>query len=92
MRSTATAVASPPPMHSEATPLVSPYFSSAASKVTRMRAPEAPIGMAERAGAAVHVDLVVRQPQVAHGAQRDHRERLVDLIEADVARVPADLG
>ena len=40
----ATAVASPPPMHSEATPRRRPYFSSAASNVTRIRAPEAPIG------------------------------------------------
>src|SRR5688572_13825752 len=43
-RSTATAVASPPPMQSEATPFVAPYFSMAPSNVTRIRAPDAPIG------------------------------------------------
>ena len=43
-RSTATAVASPPPMHRPATPRFSPYFRIAASSVTTIRAPEAPIG------------------------------------------------
>src|SRR5262249_22369553 len=43
-RSTATAVASPPPMHSEAIPRLRPRFSSALSSVTRMRAPDAPMG------------------------------------------------
>ena len=42
--STATAVASPPPMHSAATPRLRPRFSSAASSVTMMRAPLAPMG------------------------------------------------
>src|SRR6516225_7179111 len=42
--STATAVASPPPMQSEAMPRLLPYFSIAASNVTRMRAPDAPMG------------------------------------------------
>jgi len=44
--------------------------------------------MAERAGAAVHIDLVVRQIEVAHGGHRDDRERLVDLVEADVEKIP----
>ena len=42
--STASAVASPPPMQSDATPRFRPYFFSAPSSVTTMRAPEAPIG------------------------------------------------
>ncbi len=42
--STAIATASPPPMHSEPTPRLAPRFSSAASSVARMRAPDAPIG------------------------------------------------
>src|SRR5258705_2990328 len=42
--STAIAVASPPPMHRLATPRFIPYLRSAPISVTRMRAPEAPIG------------------------------------------------
>ena len=42
--SIATAVASPPPMHSDAKPLFLPYLRSAPSSVTTMRAPLAPIG------------------------------------------------
>jgi hypothetical protein len=42
--------------------------------------------MAERAGAAVHVDLVVRQVELAHRRHGDHRERLVDLVQVDVLR------
>ncbi len=38
------AVASPPPMHRLATPRLPPYLLSAPIRVTRMRAPEAPIG------------------------------------------------
>src|SRR6185312_5691478 len=42
--STASAVASPPPMHSDATPRVLPRAFSACRSVTTMRAPEAPMG------------------------------------------------
>src|SRR5438046_4116081 len=42
--SIAMAVASPPPMHRLATPRLPPVFLSAPIRVTRMRAPEAPIG------------------------------------------------
>src|SRR5436190_7402827 len=42
--STAIAVASPPPMHRLATPRFRPRLRSAPMSVTRMRAPEAPIG------------------------------------------------
>ncbi len=44
VRSIATAVASPPPMQSAATPRCRLYFASAASSVTMMRAPDAPMG------------------------------------------------
>ncbi len=43
-RSPAIAVASPPPMHSKAPPVVPPVARSAPSSVTRIRAPDAPIG------------------------------------------------
>src|SRR5688572_3980169 len=42
--STAIAVASPPPMQRLATPRLRPYLRSAPMSVTRMRAPDAPIG------------------------------------------------
>src|SRR6266513_613779 len=42
--SLAMAVASPPPMHRLAIPRLPPFFLSAPIRVTRMRAPEAPIG------------------------------------------------
>src|ERR1041385_945488 len=42
--SSAMAVASPPPMHRLATPRLRPFLRSAPISVTRMRAPEAPIG------------------------------------------------
>ncbi len=45
--------------------------------------------MAEGAGAAVHVDLVVRQAVLLHRRHGDDRERLVDLVEIDLARAPA---
>ena len=47
--------------------------------------------MAQRARAAVHVDLVVRQAEVVHRGHRDDRERLVDLEEVGGLRVPAGL-
>lgn len=43
-RSTAKAMPSPPPMHSEATPRLAPRCSIAEISVTRTRAPEAPMG------------------------------------------------
>src|SRR5262249_33686038 len=44
MPSTATALAPPPPMHRAATPLPCPCLCMRASRVTRIRAPEAPSG------------------------------------------------
>ena len=42
--------------------------------------------MAQRAGAAVHVDLVVRQLVLLHRRHGDHGEGLVDLVQVDLAR------
>ena len=88
-RSMATAVASPPPMHSAATPRFRSYF----SQRRQQRHQDARAGgadrVAERAGAAMDVDLVVRQAEVVHRRQRHHRERLVDLEQIDVGEVPA---
>ena len=43
--------------------------------------------MAERAGAAVDVDLLVGKVEVAHRGHRDDREGLVDLVEIDAVRL-----
>ena len=45
--------------------------------------------MAEGAGAAVDVDLVVRQLVLLHGGHGDHGKGLVDFIQVDLARAPA---
>ena len=42
--------------------------------------------MAERAGAAIHIDDVMRQAQIAHRRHGDDGESFVDLIEIDIAR------
>ena len=47
--------------------------------------------MAERAGAAVDVDLLVRQAEVAHRRHGDDGEGLVDLEQIDGIRAPAGL-
>ncbi|KGC57475.1 acetyl-CoA acetyltransferase domain protein [Burkholderia mallei] len=47
--------------------------------------------MAERARAAVHVDLLVRQAVLLHRRHRDDRERFVDLVQVDLGRAPAVL-
>src|SRR6185437_5570577 len=48
-------------------------------------------GMAERAGAAVDVQLVARNSEILLRCHRHHREGLVDLEQVDVADAPADL-
>ncbi len=45
--------------------------------------------MPERAGAAVHVHLVVRQAVLLHSRHGHYGERLVHLVEIDTLRVPA---
>ena len=88
----AMATASPPPMHSDAIPRFRFRRASAWMSVVRMRAPVAPIGMAERAGAAVHVDARMVDVHIAHRRHGHGRERLVDLVEIRVAGLPAELG
>src|SRR5262245_19338844 len=48
--------------------------------------------MAQRTRPAVHIDLVLRQAQVADRSERHDSERLVDLVEVDIVMLPADLG
>ncbi len=48
--------------------------------------------MAQGGGAAVDVDLLVRQLEVGHGGHGDHREGLVDFVEVHVLGLPAGLG
>ena len=45
--------------------------------------------MAERAGAAVDVDLFVRQAEIAHRRHRHHRKGLVDFEQVDRVFRPA---
>src|ERR1039458_9718002 len=47
-------------------------------------------GMAERAGAAVDVDLLVGKAEIAHGRHRDNGESLVDLEQVDFRKRPAN--
>jgi hypothetical protein len=47
--------------------------------------------MAERAGAAIDVQLLAGNAEVALRRHRDHREGFVDLEQIDIADAPADL-
>jgi hypothetical protein len=79
-------------MHKEAMPRFSPLcFSAPINVVVNMRAPDAPIGMAQRGCAAVDVDLVVRDAQVAHREHRDAGEGLVDFEQVNIADAPPGL-
>src|ERR1017187_5447994 len=51
----------------------------------RARSPDR---MTEGAGAAVDVDLFVRQTDIAHRRHGDHRERFVDLVQIHIRRPP----
>ena len=81
------AVASPPPMHSEAMPRFWPDSSSADSKVASTRAPLAPIGWPSAVAPPWTLTHVVREAEVAHRDHRDAGEGLVDLEQVDVARL-----
>jgi hypothetical protein len=48
-------------------------------------------GMAERAGAAIDVEFLAGNSEIALCRHRHHRERLVDLEQVDIADAPADL-
>ena len=88
-RSIAIAVPSPPPMQIAAMPRFGPRVSSACSRVTMIRAPEAPIGMAQRTGAAVDVDPVMRNAELVHEGHRHHGKGLVHLPQIDIFDRPA---
>src|SRR5271163_2583121 len=49
-------------------------------------------GVAQGAGAAVDVDLVMREVEVAHGGHGDNGKRLVDFEQIDLVAVPAEPG
>ena len=48
-------------------------------------------GMAERAGAAIDVELLARDAEIALRRHRHHGEGFVDLEQIDIADAPADL-
>ena len=87
----AIAVASPPPMHSAATPLL------AATALQRVDQGDDQAGaagadrMAQGAGAAVDVQLGVVDAQLPHRRHGHGREGLVDLEQVHVADLPASL-
>ena len=72
-------------------PFLPPCVSSAQSRVARTRAPDGADRVAQRRRAAVDVDLVVGDAEVAHRDHRDAGEGLVDLVEIDVGDAPAGL-
>jgi hypothetical protein len=90
------AVASPPPMHSDAIPRFRSYFSSAASSVTITRAPDAPIGWPSaqglgHGGAAVGILGNIRFYETGRGAQLfPHRSpgQRIDVHQRDLATGP----
>ena len=75
----------PPPPHSAAAPTPPPRRRSSLMIVSTTRARHAD-RVAERDGAAVHVDDVVADAEVAHRRDADRGERLVELEQVDVAR------
>ena len=89
--STATAVASPPPMHRLATPRLRPRSLSALISVVDDARAAGADRVAERGRAAVDVDLVVRDAEVAHRDHGDAGEGLVDFEQVDVGDAPAGL-
>ena len=84
--SIAIAVASPPPMHSAATPRLPPVFFSAPSSVTTMRAPEAPIGWPSAQAPPWTLTLSCGMLELVHRRHRHRGEGFVDLEQVDVAR------
>ena len=85
------AIPMPPPMHSVARPFLASRFCISCSSVTRTRAPEAPIGMAEGDGAAVDVDLAGVPAEVLVDGAGLRREGLVGLDQVEVVGLPAGL-
>ena len=81
--SSAIAVASPPPMHSAATPFFLPRLLQRTEQRDDDARARGADRVAERAGAAVHVDDLVRQPELRHRRHRDRGEGLVDLPQVD---------
>ncbi len=85
------AVASPPPMQSAATPRLRSCRSSACSNVTMRRGAGRADWVAKGAGAAVDVEAVARNGEVALCRHGDNRESLVDLEKIDITDAPAGL-
>ena len=91
MRSTAIAVASPPPMQSAATPRFRFCASSACSSVTIRRAPVAPMGWPSAQAPPLMFSFSRGMPRSLLRRHRHHGKGLVDLEQIDVADAPADL-
>ena len=84
--------AMPPAAHMVTRPRFRSRRSSSSSTVPIRSEPVAPIGVAERHGAAVDVDLLAVELEVADELLGHDREGLVDLEQVDVVQRQAGLG
>ena len=90
-RSMAMAVASPPPMHNEATPRESPCRSKRMKERHDEAGARRADRMAQRAGATVHVQDVTWNTEIPLRRHGDNCEGLVDLEQIHVPDAPAGL-
>jgi hypothetical protein len=88
--SMATAVASPPPMHREATPRFRPRARNACASVTRRRAPVAPMGWPSAQAPPFTLTRWRIEAEVVDRGHRHDGKGLVDLVQVDVVRLPAE--
>ena len=79
----------PPPMHIVTTTYFAPRRLPSISAWPIRRAPVTPYGMADRDRAAVDVEAVVRDAQLVAAVDHLHRERFVQLPQADVVDLQA---
>ena len=87
-RSIATAVASPPPMQMTAIPRLSPAVRRLWISVTRMRAPEAPIGWPRAQAPPRMFSRSGPTGMFAHECHGDNREGFIHLPQIDFGRFP----
>lgn len=86
------AVASPPPMHSVAIPRLPPRLRNAFTNVTTKRAPDAPDRMTQCAGAAMHIDFIVRDAELLDRRHCHDGKRFVDFEQIHLVQLPAELA
>ena len=80
----------PPPMHMVTTTYFAPRRLPSISAWPVRRAPRHAVGVADRDGAAVDVEQVVGNAELVAAVEHLHRERLVQLPQADVVDLEAE--